>query len=155
MCCCCSFPPIWERSVFPICDAEFCVELQTVLKAAHHPQFGFHWTCTRFVLFYSCNTFIKHLRCMSMHVALKKSTEPLRNKDMLHQLSAAKSRTPCNQHSAALDGLEASKTVSQGPQGVKSLGTGFHTLDSDSFGRLGEQFKLSTVHNQHHIIEKY
>ena len=88
-------------------------------------------------------------------MALEKSSEPLRNNDMLHKLSAAKSRTPCDQHSAALGGLEASKTVSQGPQGVKSLDAGFHTLDSDSFGRLGEQFKLSTVHNQHHIIEKY
>jgi hypothetical protein len=90
-----------------------------------------------------------------MHVALEKFSEPLRDKDMLHKLSAAKGRTPYDPHSAALDGLEASKTVSQCPQGVKSLSAGFYTLNSDSFGRLGEQFKPSAVHNQHHIMEKY
>lgn len=90
-----------------------------------------------------------------MHVALEKSSEPLRDKDMLRKISAARSRTPCDQYSAALDGPKASKTVSQGPQGVKSLSTGSHTLNSDSFGRLGKQFKPSAVHNQHHIMEKY
>jgi hypothetical protein len=93
-----------------------------------------------------------------MHTVLEKSSEPLQDKDMLHRLSAAKSRTPCDQHSAALYWLEASKTVfqgPQGPQGVKSLSTGSHTLNSVSFSRLGERFKTSAVHNQYRIMEKY